>query len=141
MTSASGTARRAGELHQAVADEIRILLLRRRMKGANELAEKIGMSQSAMSRRMVGEQPFDLDDLVRIADALDVKVVDLVGRAEKGQDGTYVSVGFPPLDVTTPSVVRPPRPRTPVFAGPTRGGPPGRRDLRGPSVKTHPTSR
>lgn len=72
-----------------MAEEIGVLMLRRRMKGAVELAEKIGMSQSAMSRRMVGDQAFDLDELDRIAEALGVGIVDLLPRDRRNPTSQY----------------------------------------------------
>jgi len=43
------------------------------------LAELIGMTQQAFSRRMTGQTPFTLDELGRIASALDVPLSALVG--------------------------------------------------------------
>lgn len=85
---ATETARRAGELNRSIADEIGVILLRRRMT-ALELARRIGMSQSAMSRRMVGDQAFDVNELQRIAEVLDVGVIDLLPRAEREREATH----------------------------------------------------
>jgi transcriptional regulator with XRE-family HTH domain len=78
----SDTARRTGELHRGVTEEISVLLLRRRMT-AQDLARKLGWSQSAMSRRMVGDQPFDLDELQRIAELFGVTIADLLPRDQR----------------------------------------------------------
>lgn len=64
-------------LSESVAAEIRALMARRMMTQA-ELAEKIGVSEMWVSRKARGRQVIDLDDLQRIADALDVAVVDLL---------------------------------------------------------------
>lgn len=72
----SGT-RNAIQLSDAVAKEIRVLLVRRDMKQA-ELATRMGVSEMWLSRRLRGAQPIDLNDLQRIADALSVEVVDLL---------------------------------------------------------------
>lgn len=63
-------------LSAQVAEEIRALLARRRISGRH-LAEATGMSQSAISARLTGATAIDLDDLQRIAAALDVRVLDL----------------------------------------------------------------
>lgn len=64
-------------LRDQVAEEIRVTLARRRLS-ATELARRMGVSQSYLARRMTGAQPFDLDDLDRIADALGVSVRQLL---------------------------------------------------------------
>lgn len=64
-------------MRQRVAEEIRVLLARRRISGS-ELARRVGVTQSHMSRRLTGETAFDVDDLERIADALGVEVASLL---------------------------------------------------------------
>jgi len=63
----------------AVAEEVRVLLTRRRLTGV-KLAEMIGRSQVYVSRRLRGEVAFDADDLGLIADALNVEPVDLLPK-------------------------------------------------------------
>lgn len=63
-----------------VAEEIRVLLARRRMS-ASELARRSGMTQPYISRRLTGEIAFDVDDLERIAFALEVAPADLLSGA------------------------------------------------------------
>lgn len=48
-------------LREAVAEEVRVLIARRRLN-QTVLAGAIGMSQSALSRRLSTEKPFDLDE-------------------------------------------------------------------------------
>ena len=127
---ASDTARRAGELHRGVAEEIGVLLFRRRMT-ALDLARRLGLSQSAMSRRMVGDQPFDLDEIQRIAEALGVPVVDLLPRSARG-DRANVSVGSPghaPALASFPGV-----PFVPLPQGPLADSHPGRGWQRRPQL-------
>lgn len=71
----SETRRRRAE----VAEEIQVLLLRRK-SNPTQLAKRLGWSQSYISRRIVGDSPFDLDDLYAIAAALDVPITDLFPR-------------------------------------------------------------
>jgi transcriptional regulator with XRE-family HTH domain len=46
------------------------------------LAAALGRSQSALSRRMLGQIPFSVDELDRIAVALDVPLTDLFFESE-----------------------------------------------------------
>ena len=68
---------RTVRLSDQVAEEIRVLLVRRR-RSASDLARQIGMTQPYLSRRLTGEVALDLDDLQRIAGALDVDIHDLL---------------------------------------------------------------
>lgn len=70
-------------LRERAAEEIRVILARRRMSAA-ELARRAGLKQPYVSRRMTGETAFDLDDLEVIANALGVKVSDLIRDADTG---------------------------------------------------------
>ncbi|WP_165947371.1 helix-turn-helix transcriptional regulator [Micromonospora sp. 15K316] len=64
-------------MRELVAEELRVLLARRRMS-ASHLARKLGMTQSYLARRMSGDTAFDVDDLARIAEVLGVTVLDLI---------------------------------------------------------------
>jgi transcriptional regulator with XRE-family HTH domain len=68
-----------GRLRERTAEEIRVLLARRRISAA-ELARRTGMKQSTLARRMTGETAFDLDDLELIAEVLGVTVFDLLPK-------------------------------------------------------------
>jgi len=61
-----------------VAEEIRVMLARRRMSGA-ELARQIGQTQPYLSRRLTGEVAIDVDDLAKIAQVLGVSPTALIG--------------------------------------------------------------
>lgn len=88
-----------GRLREHVAEEIRVLLARKRIS-ATELARRTGIKQSTMSRRMTGETAFDMDDLELIADALGVEVTDLMpkritaggGTAREGEPSVFKDV-------------------------------------------------
>jgi transcriptional regulator with XRE-family HTH domain len=69
-----------GTLRTGVAEEVRVMLARKRVSGL-QLAERIGHSQAYVSRRLNGETAFDVDDLERIAIALGVTVYDLIPRS------------------------------------------------------------
>lgn len=71
-------------LRERAAEEIRVLLARRKISGS-ELARKVGVTQPYISRRLNGEVAFDLDDLERIAAVLDVDVTDLIPRRREGR--------------------------------------------------------
>jgi DNA-binding Xre family transcriptional regulator len=80
-------------LSERIAEEIRALLARRRMSG-RELTRKLGVSPNWLSLRLTGVQAIDVNDLERIATALDVRPIDLVSAAE---DGTTLRYPDPPL--------------------------------------------
>lgn len=64
-------------LREAVAEEVRVLIARRRLN-QTVLAGAIGMSQSALSRRLSTEKPFDLDELEALANYFDVPLSALI---------------------------------------------------------------
>jgi len=53
----------------------------RRSMTQRALAASLGMTQQALSRRLSGEVPFDVDELGRVAALLDVPVAVLFGEA------------------------------------------------------------
>lgn len=67
----------APTLSVRVAEEVRAWMGRRRMTGAT-LAAALGVSAAWVSYRLRGKQEIGLDDLQRIAMALDVSVADLL---------------------------------------------------------------
>ncbi len=66
-----------GKLRRGIAEEVRALLGRRDMS-RSELGRRIGISQSAISRRVGGLEPFDVDELEAVASVLGVGVADLL---------------------------------------------------------------
>ena len=69
------------ELATGVASEVRAEMARQRLsQGA--VADRMGVSQAAISRRIVGQVPFDLVDLAKIADVLGLTPTALIERAE-----------------------------------------------------------
>lgn len=75
-------------LTEQVAEEIRALLARRRIK-QSQLARALGVSEQWVSMRLKGAQPLDLNDVQRIADFFDVPVGDLFPQRE----GKLIAVG------------------------------------------------
>jgi DNA-binding Xre family transcriptional regulator len=75
-------------LNDLIAEEIRVILARRRLS-ASDLARMAGFTQRAISRRLTGEKVIDADDLQQIADALGVDVMDLMPQRE----GRLITVG------------------------------------------------
>ena len=59
---------------------VRALLAERRLNG-RWLANQLSMPTSTLNRRLTGAHPWDLNELDRVADALDVRVVDLIASA------------------------------------------------------------
>jgi transcriptional regulator with XRE-family HTH domain len=72
---------RSATLSELVADEVRVAMTRRRMSG-RDLATKLGVSPSWVSYRLSGKQPIDLNDLLRIANALEIGVHQLLPSPE-----------------------------------------------------------
>jgi transcriptional regulator with XRE-family HTH domain len=64
-------------LSAQVAEEIRALMARRRIR-QSQLAREIGENDQWVSVRLNGRQAIDLNDLQRIAEALDVSPADLL---------------------------------------------------------------
>lgn len=77
MTESSAAT--ATRLRHGIAEEVRVLLARKRMS-ATRLAQELGWTQQYISRRMVGDQAFDADDMEQIARALGVEPHDLLPR-------------------------------------------------------------
>ena len=65
-------------LSHAVARRLRGLLAEHRISGS-ALARELGMTQSAMSRRLTGETPLSLDEITAIADVLGITEEVLLG--------------------------------------------------------------
>jgi len=99
---------RTVRLSDQVAEEIRVLLVRRR-RSASDLARQIGMTQPYLSRRLTGEVALDLDDLQRIAGALEVDVRDLLPARGVNYASSLATLGTIPA----------PAPRHPVAVGRT----------------------
>lgn len=90
-------------LSELVAEEIRAMLGRRRVSG-RELARRLNVSSSWVNYRLTGAQPIDVNDLQRIAVALDVTVLDLLPRDVRSQ----ATVTQPEQDFREVTRTRPP---------------------------------
>ncbi len=93
-------------LTELVAEEIRALLARRRMSG-RELARQLGTSPSWVNFRLTGAQSIDLNDLQRIADVLDVDVLDLIPERREGRVVSHI--GAARRQTTVPKIGLPRR--------------------------------
>jgi DNA-binding Xre family transcriptional regulator len=74
------TRARTNSLAEQVAEEIRVLLARRRIKQSH-LARELGVNDQWVSVRLRGVTPLDLLDLERIAAVLEVPVTELLPRS------------------------------------------------------------
>ena len=63
---------------ERVAATVRAELARHR-KTQSGLADHLGYGRTSLHRRMTGEQPFDIDEIHKIATYLDVPVTALIG--------------------------------------------------------------
>jgi len=77
IAQTSGKKMHGGPVSQAVAGRIRAELAYQRKTGA-DLARYLGLKQAALSRRITGYTPIDVDELVGIATFLDVDVAELL---------------------------------------------------------------
>lgn len=117
-----------GTLTARVAEEIRSVMGRRKVTGA-QLAKRLGVSSAWVSYRINGSVSTSMDDLERIAAALNVEVGDLLPQnlAATRSTGRYDSDQDPcPVDVISGyhnDVVRRPPDRRPV-GRPVMGRPP-----------------
>ena len=87
-----------------VASEVRAAMARKRVK-QNQLAEALGLHQSAISRRLSGEIEFSITDLVAIAKLLDVPLADLLPIPALVSPGDVPS--SPDADGTSPAEEEP----------------------------------
>lgn len=122
----------AMRLGPAVAEEVRVMLARRRIS-AVQLAKLMEVSQPYLSRRLNGAVAFDLDDLERITRALDIDLMELLPKVERSGGGTPNSrstqvirpvspvAGYGPFGQKPGGSTRPGSPkRRPVLIGPGR---------------------
>lgn len=84
---------RTATLSQLTGKQIKLQLFLREMSG-RDLAGKLGVSPSWVSYRLSGKQEIGLDDLFRIAKALDVELTEIltpeiVARATEGPRNTH----------------------------------------------------
>jgi transcriptional regulator with XRE-family HTH domain len=77
MTSAQVADITPRQQRDTLAAPIRAHLAVRNISGA-DLARRIGLTQPQVSRRLHGRLPFTSDDLVAIAEELDVTIVELL---------------------------------------------------------------
>lgn len=61
---------------ERVASSVRAECARQRIS-QRDIAKKLGVSHTAVNRRMAGTVPFDVDELAAIADLLDLSICDL----------------------------------------------------------------
>lgn len=66
-------------LSARVADEVRAMLGRRSVN-KSELARRLGVSHTWVTNRLAGHLEIGLDELERIAQALDVEILDLLPK-------------------------------------------------------------
>lgn len=73
------------------------ILIKERMKemgiSHGELAEKMGISQSSLTKRLNGYSQIRLDFLKKLADALDISVVSLIEDERCERVGSFTTEG------------------------------------------------
>lgn len=66
--------------NQDIAANVRAEAARRQVTQA-QLADRLGLKQPGMSRRMLGRVPFSASELATVADVLEIPVANLIGQA------------------------------------------------------------
>ena len=121
-------------LSDQVAEEIRVILTRRRMS-QRQLAQALGVSPAWLNYRLTGVQAIDLNDLQRIANVLQVPVTALlpaVFRPNDRSDASPVRATPKPRPATTRPKGRPANAATrPASPGPSTRRRPARIDRPG----------
>ena len=64
---------------EAVAEEVRAHLARKRISQA-AAAKALGISQSSLSRRLVGASSFTVDEIYRLAALFDIRASELISE-------------------------------------------------------------
>ena len=124
MTNAvTGTVR---SLSDEVAEEIRVLLTRRRMS-QRRMAQALGVSPAWLNYRLTGVQAIDLNDLERIADVLGVTVIDLLPSAKVRPNNRSTDLPVRMMSPTRPVSNRPKRGPSNGSTRPVSPVPPARR--------------
>ena len=77
MTQSNVQAQGDASVREAVAEEIRVQMARRRMTGRG-LARGAGLNEATVSRKLAGKYPFDVDELSAIAGVLGVPIRQLL---------------------------------------------------------------
>lgn len=80
------------DTHQAVSRSVRVLMALDQTT-QRQLAERLGVSQQAVSARLTGRTPWDVNDLDGIAAAFGVTAVDLLTGAVAGPGTRPAAVG------------------------------------------------
>lgn len=114
-------------LRERVAEEVRALLARKMMTGA-DLAAAIGRSPMYVSRRVRAEVAFDLDDMERMAGVFGVPVSQLMPPPESAAQtpGPRLTARYDDMAVRLPITERPVDNRPPGRPLAGAGAPGGR---------------
>jgi DNA-binding Xre family transcriptional regulator len=88
----SGALAGARTLSEAVAEEIRVAMVRRRWR-QSDLASALGTNEAWLSRRLAGKTDLSIDDLARIAAVLEVPVTELLPRSASEAPARTVAGG------------------------------------------------
>jgi len=81
--------------------EIKAWLVRRDMKQV-ELGEGIGLTQTGISKRLSGRVPFSVEELLLVADYLEITLGELLGEAILNKKGPRPAVRDEDLEECSP---------------------------------------
>jgi transcriptional regulator with XRE-family HTH domain len=123
-------------LSMRIAEEIRVLMVRKRVN-QKQLAQRLDVSAMWVSGRLTGQTEIAVNDLPRIANALEVSVLDLLPKQVRTADSSAT------MDRNSPQPERPiPVQRRPADhrpnGHPAAGAPPGPRRTARVARPSHP---
>lgn len=93
-------------LSMRIAEEIRVLMVRKRVN-QKQLAQRLDVSAMWVSGRLTGQTEIAVNDLPRIASALEVPVLDLLPDSLRGASRATMDRNSRPTEQTTPTPRRP----------------------------------
>jgi transcriptional regulator with XRE-family HTH domain len=73
------------DIDVALAEEVRVMIARRQIK-QRAIAEAIGITPMALSRRLSGDVPISAAELLRISEVLDCRLSELLPHLDSNQE-------------------------------------------------------
>lgn len=99
-------------MHERPSEPLLVILrefVRRRGLNTAEVALRLGLERSALRRRLAGEEPLTVDDLMQLGKLLDIKPEELTGIPTFGEQhtGNVTTLPSPRLHLVDPGSVAP----------------------------------
>ena len=97
--------RKRGTMTELVAEEVRALMGRHRVSQAT-IAEVLGVSRQAVSKRLTGETPFDVNEVAKLGDYFGVQPSQLLPHLDSNQEPAGLWPRTDALEHARPSRLR-----------------------------------